>query len=320
MLVLLEGVDGGGKSHLAEKLVETHAATVRDEGSRAIILHKGQPTPGLDAFQEYEMELEEPELHNLICSTTDLVVMDRWHAGEVPYGKLYRNHSRLTDAGMLHVELTLSALGAFKLLVQPEYASTVLRRLVDRGDDFLQLEHAAHVHGWYADHGSKFFYHRASGWSPEFILRAAASIALDGDPLGVRHWPGYIGPGSPIVILVGDERGPNKLGRAAADFPRAFTPWDNAGSSVYLLNALLISGLSHAVGVVNAHEPGVDLSKIHKFQIAPSVVALGNRASITLTKAGIEHQKVPHPQWWKRFRHAKITEYAELIKEAAGWK
>ena len=316
---MLEGCDGGGKSTYADALVKTHAFLTEDEPDRprSLMLHKGQPTPGLDAFSEYELPLEEPDLRRMCHSTRDLVVMDRWHAGEIVYGTLYRNTTRLTEASMLHVEMALSAIGALKMLVQPAQLPVLQDRLTERGEDFLRPEHVHLVHSWYETHGKVNGYRRGSSVSPSEALKHAEALAVDAHAADIRTWPGYVGDATPAVLLVGDQR--NDGPRARLEFRRAFTPWDNGGSALYLMRALHQAEMRRRVGIINANEVGVDLGLIGKLPYQTNVVALGNHASKALRNAGVTHEKVPHPQWWRRFKHSGIDVYAATIKEASRW-
>lgn len=319
-LILLEGVDGGGKSTLAGRIADTFTFLTEDEPEPPVLIriHKGKPTPHLDAFQEYELPLEQFDLRDLVRSKRDLVIMDRWHAGEQPYGTLYRGHSRLNNTGLLHVEMTLETFGAVKVLVQPEDVDIVKMRLRERGEDFLQPEHVDQVHRWYEDHRNRYGYTRGTGAAPSELIQIAKDRALGDDPMAPLSWPGYVGARHPRLLLVGDQR--NDGPRSRLEFPRAFTPWDNAGSAKYLMNTLLLAGMYRGVGIVNAHEAGVDLSLVDKMDPRPAVVALGRLASKTLTDLGVEHETVPHPQWVKRFRNKQMGWYAQEIKGAAGWK
>ncbi len=319
-LILLEGCDGGGKSTLADRIIDTFKFLTEDELNppTAVKIHKGQPTPGLDAFQEYELPLERFDLRDLIRSKRDLVVMDRWHAGEMPYGKLYRNHSRLDDAGLLHVEMTLNAVGAVKVLVQPEDVDIIKMRLRNRGEDFLQPQHVDQVHRWYEALRRLYGYVRVSDTAPSELIQRARDAALGDDPAAPLSWLGYVGSAAPKLLLVGDQR--NDGPRARHEFIRAFTPCLNGSSGHYLLQTLVYANLRHDVGIVNAHEPGVDLSLIGKIDPQPVVVALGRLASKTLLDADVEHEAVPHPQWVRRFRNKQMPWYAQEIKKAAKWK
>jgi hypothetical protein len=319
-LILLEAVDGGGKSTLADRLVDTFTFLTEDDPNPPTVIkvHKGKPTPGLDAFQEYELPLERFDLRDLVLSKRDLLIMDRWHAGEQVYGNIYRGHSRLDDAGMLHVEMMLTALGAVKVLAQPAEVDIVKMRLRTRGEDFLQPQHVDQVHSWYENHRKRYGYVRAGDTTPSELLRTAWDRALGDDPAPPLNWSGYVGSRHPRVLLVGDQR--NDGPRSRLEFPRAFTPWDNAGSALYLMKTLLLTRAHLDVGIVNANEPDVDVTLIEKIEPKPAVVALGRLASKTLTDAGVEHEAVPHPQFVRRFRNRQMGWYAQEIKEAAGWK
>jgi len=319
-LILLEGVDGGGKSTLANRIEETFKFLTEDDPNppQVVRIHKGKPTPNLDAFQEYELPLERFDLRDLVHSKRDLVIMDRWHAGEIPYGKLYRGESRLDQAGLLHVELVLNAVGAVKVLAQPDDVDLVKFRLKERGEDFLQPEHVDHVHRWYESLRTLYGYVRSSDTAPSELIQTARDRALGDQPEVPRRWPGYVGSPYPRLLLVGDQR--NDGPRARHEFVRAFTPCLGGSSAVYLLNTLNLAGIRRDVGIVNAHEPGVDLALIEKIEPRPAVVALGRLASKTLLDAGVEHETVPHPQWVRRFRNKQMGWYAQEIKKAGAWK
>lgn len=320
MLIACESVDGGGKTTLVDELVSVFRKQVIDLADQAVVirLRRGQPIPDLDAFQEYELPLDDPELNRVIRSPTDLVVMDRWAAGEIPYGRIYRGQSRLTDAGMLHVEMVLSAVGALKVLVQPSDVNVVIERLKNRGDDFVELRHVPDIHAWYEAHAHSYGYIRGRSTSVANLLKIAADLALGEPGGGVADLPGYLGDPDPRVILVGDQRNDGPQGRP--EFIRAFTPCGGGNSSAYLLTALLIAGMRTDVGIINANEPGVDLLTITRSSTTATVVALGNNASKALTTSGVPHRKVPHPQWHRRFRHGEIDAYAAMIREAAEWR
>lgn len=319
MLILLEGVDGGGKSTLADRIADTFTFLTEDEPDppQLIRIHKGKPTPGLDAFQEYELPLERFDLRDFVTSKRDLVIMDRWHAGEIPYGKLYRGASRLDDAGLLHVELTLSAMGAVKVLAQPDDVDLIKYRLKTRGEDFLKPEHVDQVWRYYESLRKLYGYIRASDTAPSELIQAARDRAVNMSNLPPR-WTGYIGSHNPRLLLVGDQR--NDGPRARHEFIRAFTPCLSGSSAHYLLQTMCLADIRQGVGIVNAHEPGVDLSLIPKISSQPVVVALGRQASKTLTDVDVEHETVPHPQWVRRFRNRQMGWYAQEIKSAAGIK
>jgi thymidylate kinase len=135
MLVIIEGVDGVGKSTLANRLAEATGATQ---------LHASQPKS--NALEEYVQPL-----HDYLPSTVQdaydcrfderHVVCDRWHLGELVYGPIYRGGTIFDGTDSLErVEAFLDAVGAV-VVYMTERKDTVMRRWNERGEDFLQPEH-----------------------------------------------------------------------------------------------------------------------------------------------------------------------------------
>jgi hypothetical protein len=96
MLVVLEGVDGTGKTTLAREL--------RALVPGAAVLHSGPPQ--IHPAVEYLAPLR-----SYPAGTPDMI-LDRWHLGEEVYGHLYRGGSGLGDHGFEVVEDVLLSLGA----------------------------------------------------------------------------------------------------------------------------------------------------------------------------------------------------------------
>jgi hypothetical protein len=123
--------------------------------------------------------------------------------------------------------------------------------------------------------------------------------------------PNYVGDPEAEVLLVGD-RGARPVG-LTPDLP--FFGTDN--SSAYLTRALELSGLSQTgFALVNAwsHRRKALSTIDNRFK---RVVALGNNASQMLKWQNVEHRKIPHPQYYRRFKHHKLEEYAKMLREAA---
>lgn len=57
----------------------------------------------------------------------------------------------------------------------------------------------------------------------------------------------------------------------------------------------------------------VDLASLHGLLMPRLVVALGNVARDQLTKRRIQHEHVPHPQYWKRFRNKQVYPLIPLL-------
>lgn len=123
MIVILEGVDGAGKTTLARRIGEW-AGTYR-------YVHSSQPKG--DPYTEYRETIE-------ACPRDELTVIDRLHWGEMVYGPLFRGESALSWSNFRRLERQLMDHGpAMRILVDPGQ-DIVLERLRERGDDFIKLQ------------------------------------------------------------------------------------------------------------------------------------------------------------------------------------
>jgi len=69
----------------------------------------------------------------------DLMILDRWHLGELIYGPKYRGISQLTTAQAREVDTLLDIYGAIKLhLDAPD--DLLEARAFERGEDFIKAE------------------------------------------------------------------------------------------------------------------------------------------------------------------------------------
>lgn len=145
----------------------------------------------------------------------------------------------------------------------------------------------------------------------------------------------YVGPLRPRLLLVGDEQGP-----AYPELTAPFVPL-RRGCGAYLWRALSDSEpatrghpssyralegwvplLSLAdVGVVNSRddvqrEP-TDLRRLWRRLGEPPVATLGDRAAAVVRRLQLPGScvaRLPHPQWVRRFHHARLQSYG-----AAAW-
>jgi hypothetical protein len=318
MIILAEGVDGAGKTTLVRHLSDAYLEWCKSQGMQPQLttLHMKQPEPGRDPFGEYETELQ--KLAPVARHPEELVILDRWHTGEMPYGMVFRDGSRLTDAGMLHIEMALDALGTVKVLMQPPL-TTVMERLRNRGDDFItKPEDVEWIYGWYAGYCKRYEYqafHTANPATAQFIL--GMSIAM----VGRAHAgdiPGFIGqPRNPRVLLAGDQPGNGVRGRP--ELPYAFTPAFPGGCGEYLMKAVDLAGLYPDVAIMNVNSlpDDYDLHFIWQHLGSPRVIALGSKAGETLAQAGIPFMTEYHPQYQNRFHHDKVAEYGLRIRTLA---
>lgn len=308
----IDGTDGTGKSTLAEAIVDELERRVRLEliPSGAVkLLHKGPPERSV--LEEYATDVEyDHETH---------YVFDRWHFGELVYAPLYRNtgpYGALGLAGFRWVEKFLQARGATFYVVDQPY-DVVKQRLETRGEDYLQSHHVEGVLERYREvqelsclTAPSFPAPATLAEVPELarnIVNDAVENAAPGAPL--RDFPSYVGGPYSEVLLVGEKRG----GQPPFASQACFMPLKNKSGE--FLWSVLPDPFWRTVGVVNAVEDDVPALLMHLDR--PAVVALGGVASKVLTSAGINHGRVPHPQYCKRFHNSRQAEYGALIERVA---
>lgn len=312
MLITIEGPDCGGKSTLTRQLIEA----ARRRGWTGDRVHKGPPAPDADAFTEYETALDVEPLRGLIDADHHVVVMDRWHVGEAIYGPLWRGRSRLTTAGLAHVEGALDAVGAIRVMCLPPYHE-LQARFFTRGDDLTKLDELPIIHAAYQNHAGLFDYAVVTGSEDRNrvvggLLDLAWQRHVRAQYVLAQGKRTYVGPLWPSYLLVGDERnaGPRP------DLTRPFTPVNGAGCSGWLWDAVIATGYYGEVGLVNSSEAGVDVRQLWRELDEPRVIALGGKASARLHEAGVRHRLVFHPQYARRFQHKDFDGYVAALKEA----
>lgn len=314
-MIVLEGVDRGGKSALARELQRWHTGP-------SIVYHQGPPPPTADLVELYERPLLDPAFQERALDPDDLVILDRWETGELVYGPLFRGKARLTPGQALHVDLVLRSLGAVRVLAQPRNVAVVKQRHMAHGDDLLAYHDIEKVHAFYEDvariqgwvRGSAFIDHETVASDPSDLLSLAEHETLY--VCDLQCYPGYVGHRHPRVLFVGERRANTRTGEPLPWTDKAFTPVGGLGCSRWLLDALHSVNLLN-VGLVNAYEPYQDLLALWQALDEPRVVALGNLASAELRRWNIVHRKTVHPQYARRFRHKDFAWYAAALESAA---
>lgn len=310
MWIVLEGVDGAGKTTLAADLEREFAGT----GS-VKMTHHGPPLR--HPLEEYVLGYDPyvPGRHDLIT--------DRLHWGELIYGPLYRGETRLGAAGLRYVNMYLQSRGAIVVLVTAPL-DIIRERLLDRGEDYLKAEDVARV--WRAyEH---MFAARESLEGPftlkvrsgsdsigrvPTILAQAAKYDRDTHVMYEVTNGRYLGSPRPWLVLVGDETSPRHLRGERPRYLTPFVPYAD-GCGRYLMDALPTELLSR-IAIVNGHE--VNLRRLREVTPDARYVALGRNAEAALKQADIEHRAVTHPQYARRFHHAEIDTYRREIARAA---
>lgn len=303
MLVILEGVDGSGKSTLVDDFL-------LQLGDSAVTLHRGPIKT--HPMHEYVHALRAYQ------PTTDKVVCDRWHVGELVYGPLYRGESKLTSAMETYVELFLTSRGALKLWVDTPF-ETVRVRLATRGEDFLQEQHLRLVWDFYRDHLPIRGWRSVSGKEQK---QKRAELVADLITRAKRlcmtapstYWPGYVGPLNPRVLLVGNH---HLNGQDRPNFgPLPWVPYEGSPGH-YLMTAVASQRDFPRYGLVNPLQFDSDFARgfVGNLEEKPVFVAFGEKVASRLKTLGYDRIVVMQDPARGTQSPFTVSRYGEFLLE-----
>lgn len=329
MLIILEGPDGSGKSHLARDLEELIRRALPSDTVE--VRHAKVPTQ--HPLDEYERSLSwyRPGEGNHL-------ILDRWHWGEYVYPSVLNRESKLDYQMMWHIENYLLRLGA--VVVQcTQYADQYRRVYQERGNHLHEQAILPAVEHFYRNvrrrtHLPVVDYNWCSAvWGDQHrIIQVAEKSERNFAEL--NRFTTYVGPRNPKFLLLGDKRAVRRQGRDDAkpvlvghepNLDPAFMPFGDT-SGHFLLGATL-SGDEHGAlfrcGLANA----CDVDDPEELWLAlgqPRVVALGRNSVKRLSRivrigfdANHSWGAVPHPQYVRRFHHGDQWAYGQNIRMAA---
>lgn len=305
-LIVVEGIDGSGKSTLIANLVHHMPDNVGIMRRGPINRHP---------MEEYEYDLSG---YAGLYDDTHHLLLDRWHIGEMIYGPLYRGTSQLTPAMKLHVDLLLQKFGALKLLMDTPL-DVVKQRLASRpgGEKFLKPEHMQLVYDAYHELcPATDWWHlspKTSSRDIDFTSIIRAAEAMTQKAAVVEEFNSYIGPPDPSLLILGDKRAQQRQGRP--NYQWAFVPYRDT-SGHFLFTALDSVNLRN-FGVANAAEENV--TELWETLNYPHICVLGQNALSAVSNRGLNNwvkAYVAHPQYVKRFNTMTPHEYGREIKKA----
>jgi thymidylate kinase len=120
MKIILEGVDGSGKTSLAEQLS-------RQTGYP--IIHHSKPETEEDRLGMLQMYLKD-------CKSKTNAILDRSWYSELVYGKVMRNKSYINIPQMYELEETLAKTGGL-IIYCTGLASILWKVAMHRGEDYI---------------------------------------------------------------------------------------------------------------------------------------------------------------------------------------
>ena len=136
-LIVLEGVDGAGKTTAADLIAEHY----EDAGLDVVRLHHSQLRR--DPMEEYLAPLA-------LLRPGRVVLVDRSYPSELIYAPLYRGSSAIDTAALEELEAAHVRVGAVLAHVTADL-DAVFDRQAERGEDYLRPEHAELVWSAYRD-------------------------------------------------------------------------------------------------------------------------------------------------------------------------
>lgn len=291
MLVIIEGCDKSGKTTLAKKL---------SDKLKWPICHFS--APGDDPAEEYAKFAKQQG--DFIC--------DRFFVGELVYGPLLRNKNSMSSLEIKTIERICRLNGNLLIHMDLDY-SVIEKRFKALGDDNVSIGENWEAYQRFKEiiscrNLSLLKIQNEKQIDVNFIIEKAMQIKIKADSIK----PYVTGIGTIIgrkIVFVGDKLNPKST--------RFNVPFDGGPASEYLCTAMSLAGVSeNFVYLTNADTLGYIEIRTLKSLGATQFIALGTEANKQLERLGIKHKKIDHPQYWNRFHHNKVDNYAKMLKSA----
>ena len=193
-LILLEGVDGAGKTTLAAQLAAMWTAG-GDDGRTAKIIHRTATFATPTVFDEYENALT-----SYHPGSGQLLILDRWHVSEVVYGHILRGRSRLTRGNVKHINQFLTAKGALEVIMTAP-VHTIIDRLNARGETYLPIHKVTEVVKAYIAWARDFDWVLAKPNTVRPTMLINAAVALEKTTKLLDLPPSYAGSHAPKYVI-----------------------------------------------------------------------------------------------------------------------
>jgi thymidylate kinase len=261
LLIIIEGVDGAGKSTLSNDISDALPLNHFVEQ-----LHRGVPED--HPLDEYEL----PFL-DYVPGTNHHIICDRWHLGTDVYGPVMRNDQGLPLLTRWHMNAYFKAKGA--LLVYAEMpVQPLMARLQERGDDYLPFDKVEDIIRlyWVAIEKSPLDkMHSLTGvHNTDAVIARGQSAEQEAIQSGsIRS---YVGPRRPQYLFVGE-----------SPTPIAFMPYEGTESAKIVSRALAIVGHS-TCGFIDCRD---DLARVWDALYNPQVITIDDAATQACYRANV---------------------------------
>lgn len=297
--IILEGVDGAGKSTLAEAVIEQ--LEYQRPGEPVEYMHRAQLKR--DPLDEYALDVQDYR-----PGAGKHIVADRWHFGEPVYGPLYRDDSALSPGTFRWVELFLKARGATTWHVTASL-ETIQNRLRVRGEDYLEDRDVEYVWKEFAKIAKRSLLFGGNAITDvnetdELAAQIVSEAIWVEDRATPVFTPSYIGRHLPSVLLA--------VKNDPATTPAQAPFQAKIGEGEFFLEALPELWW-RSVGIVDAG--AVDVASLAESLFDPEIIAVGDEASEALDDQYVEdYSIVPAPDRIMRWHARDKSAYGAMIK------
>jgi predicted ATPase len=290
LIVILEGPDGAGKTHLAHQLHQRW---------QTVYHHAGPPKDEPNLLEHYALQVQKARLDGMNH------VFDRLALGEMVYGPILRGKDRLGSAGWTVFKRLLNAASVRRVLCLPRY-ETCLKNWSSKEEliqDRATFDRTVQAWSFIQRIDDQMFVYDYENPRMFDALMVHIDPSVSSGPL-----PHHM-VGSPYAdYLVVGQRGSNLNSQLDLPF------FGVTDSSRYLNDALQEAGFEeHELAFMNAF-PARSVMARRIPTTYKRVIALGEEASDVCASQGVEHDHIPHPQYWRRFKHHSQSTYAGLLQ------
>jgi hypothetical protein len=296
-MILVEGVDGSGKTTLVKKLSEYVSGFITS--------HEGPPPK--DSFKHYLKQVQEDNRR---------VLKDRFHIGECIYPIIKQGGRKpLNEAQVTMLELALLSTGS--LLVFCTASDDFIKKsFKEKGEDFITFDQALNVRRMYfglvnqsrlpfamympETDNTESFINNLLSWYDTRLRASAETYDFKS-----------IGEAPADIMIVGDRVNDRKsTGRQLAFV-------SHQGSGLFLcsmLNNKTTYYLTNAVKTMHLDDNLEALNDEIKIVKPRKIVGMGNAAKHHLDILKVIYEPTFHPQYWKRFKTREHDTLIDILK------
>jgi len=301
LVTIFEGPDGGGKTTLARAYAEATGARYvhfdrfpRIHDAQLGRLYVEAMLPALLGYQD--------------------VVLDRCWLSEPVYGMACRaGKLRITEVHARMLERLAMRCGAVVVYCLPPRDTVFQHYHATKRPEYTQPQQISEIYDRYQHQQTGlpavvYDYTKCDNGPVGELVHRLAAWRFPCHRLDVRS----AGNAAAEVILVGEAFAEVKPADPLYQWP--FASFGKAGCSYWLTQQLYNAGTIPEAKLfwVNADQPLGRLKEYFDLETTSLVVTLGAKADTRLTRLGIQHETVPHPQFWTRFAAGERTTYPLL--------